>query len=82
MKGETSILKQAKGQKLKNKNEKPTNIQTLRKSHKDHMEFTLCWPTTPRHNTYPAVCDILTDTQLKKNGFSFLFGISGRKFLS
>lgn len=35
------------------------------------MEFILCWPTAPWHNTYPAVCDILTDTELKKMSFPF-----------
>lgn len=82
MKGENKHIKTNSRPKSQKQNEKTTNIQTHRKSQKDHMEFTLCWSTTPRHETYPAVCDILTDTQPEKNDFPFFFSISDRKFLS
>ena len=52
---------------------KHTNTQKVTK--RPHG-VTLCWSATPRHETYAAVCHILTDTQLKKNDFPFFFSIS------
>lgn len=34
----------------------------------------MCWPTTPKHNICPSVCDILADAQLEKHDFLFFFG--------